>query len=80
MNTREAIVARIYQLCEERKTSIHALCMLSAIPPSTLKGILYGNSQNPGVVTIKKLCDGLGLSLTDFFNCTLFETLEQEIQ
>ncbi|MBE6792878.1 MAG: helix-turn-helix transcriptional regulator [Ruminococcaceae bacterium] len=58
---------------------IHKLATESAVPPSTIKNILYGKSQNPGIVTIKMLCDGLGITLIDFFNTDDFRNLEQEI-
>ena len=54
----------------------HCLC----VSPSTVKSILYGNSKNPGVVTIKQLCDGLDVSLAEFFAGEEFANLEQEIQ
>ena len=60
--------------------SIHKLALESAVPPSSIKNILYGKSKNPGVVTIKMLCDGFGITLTEFFNTQEFESLEQEIQ
>ena len=47
---------------------------------STLKNIINGGSQNAGIVTIKKLCDGLEISLYDFFDTETFKTLEQEIK
>ena len=50
------------------------------ITTSTVKSILYGNSRNPGVVTIKKLCDGFGITLNEFFSGSEFEALEQEIR
>ena len=60
--------------------SIYKLAIESAVSPSSIKNILYGKSQNPGIVTIKMLCDGFGISLTDFFNTEEFKNLEQEIQ
>ena len=66
-------------LCEEKRMSIHKLATESAVAPSTIKNILYGKSKNPGIVTIKMLCDGLGISLYDFFNTEEFQNLEQEI-
>ncbi len=54
--------------------------MDSGVPPSTIKNILYGKSKNPGIVTIKMLCDGLGISLTEFFDTKEFAELEQEIK
>ena len=68
MDTYTAVRNRILFLLEERKMSIHKLAMESGIPPSTIKNILYGKSLNPGIVTLKSLCDGLNISLTDFFN------------
>ncbi len=67
-------------LCNEKKMSIHKLAMESAVAPSTIKNILYGKSQNPGIVTLKMLCDGMGLSLTEFFDTEEFRNLEQEIK
>ena len=80
MDTREAIVFRIKQLCEERHLTPNGLSNLAAVPQATVKSILNGESQNPGTVTIKKLCDGLDLSVAEFFSDPLFEQLEQEIQ
>jgi len=80
MNTYTAVKNRLLALCNEKRMSIHKLAMESAVPPSTIKNILYGKSQNPGIVTIKMLCDGMGISLIDFFDCPEFAELEQEIQ
>lgn len=80
MDTYTAVKNRLLMLCEERHMAIHKLAMESAVPPSTIKNILYGKSINPGIVTLKMLCDGLGISLTDFFNTEEFRTLEQEIR
>ena len=79
MNTRKTVANRLVMLCEERGMTINHLAELAAVPPSTLKNILYGKSQNPGIVTIKKLCDGLGLTLGEFFSTPEFDALEQEI-
>lgn len=80
MNTRKAVANRLLELCEERKLSVNALARISAVPPSTLKNIINGGSLNAGIVTLKKLCDGLEISLYDFFNTETFKTLEQEIK
>ena len=79
MNTRLCVANRILQLCRERNLSLNGLAHLSAVPPSTLKSILNGDSKNPGVVTIKLLCDGWGITLADFFDTDEFRSLEQEI-
>lgn len=80
MNTREAIVFRLRQLCRERGLTPNGLSNLSAVPQATVKSILNGESQNPGVITIKKLCDGLEITLGEFFSTPEFENLEQEIK
>ena len=80
MGTYNAVKNRLLQLLGERKMSIHKLAMESAVAPSSIKNILYGKSQNPGIVTIKMLCDGFGITLIDFFNTEEFGNLEQEIK
>jgi len=80
MNTYSAVKNRILQLLGEKRMSIHKLAMESAVAPSTIKNILYGKSVNPGIVTIKMLCDGFGISLIEFFDTDDFSDLEQEIQ
>ena len=79
MDTYTTVKLRLMRLCEEKKMSIHKLAMESGVAPSTIKNILYGKSQNPGIVTLKMLCDGLGITLVDFFNTPDFFKLEQEI-
>lgn len=78
MDTRKAVAVRIQQLCAEHGYNINSLARQSAIAPSTVKSILNGDSKNPGIVTIKLLCDGLGISLHDFFNDPAFQTPEME--
>ncbi len=80
MDTRKAVAERLRDLCKERNIAVHTLARNSAVPPSTLKNIINGGSLNPGVVTLKKLCDGLDITLGEFFNTTEFEALEQEIK
>ena len=80
MDMYTAVKERLLMLCEQRKMSTHRLSIESAVPASTIKNILYGKSKNPGVVTIKMLCDGLGVSVTEFFDTPVFRDLEQEIR
>lgn len=80
MDTRTAVTNRLLELCEEKNLTVNALARISAIPPSTLKNIINGGSKNAGIVTLKKLCDGLEISLYDFFDTEIFKTLEQEIK
>ena len=80
MNTKEAVAKRILDLCDERNIAVNALATISGVSPSTIYSMLNEKSQNPGIVSIKKLCDGFEISVKDFFNSPLFEDLEQEIQ
>ena len=80
MNTREAVANRILELCRERTLTPNGISILSAVPQATVKSILNGESQNPGVVTIKKLCDGFDITLGEFFSTPEFDALEQEIR
>ena len=79
MNTKEAVAKRIIELCRERNLAINALANESGLPPSTVYSMLNEKSQNPGVVSIKKICDGLDISLREFFDSEIFDSLEQEI-
>lgn len=78
MKAQEVVANRFIKLCDDRRLPINQLAYKSAVPPSTLKSILNGDSKNPGIVTIKMLCDGLGISLFDFFNADEFKSYEPE--
>ena len=80
MDTYTAVKNRILYLCNKKRMTINNLATVSAIPPSSLKNILYGKSQNPGIVTIKMICDGFGITLAEFFDTPEFNALEQEIK
>lgn len=76
MNTYTAVKERLLQLLGDKKLSIHKLSLESGVSASTIKNILYGKSVNPGIITIKMLCDGLGISLQEFFESEKFNNLE----
>ena len=80
MGAAKCVANRIIQLCQERNMAVNALARSAAVHPSTLKSIVNGQSKNPGIVTIKMLCDGLDISLTEFFDTPEFRELEQEIR
>ena len=80
MNICTAVKNRIIKLCDEKNMTYYKLAVESAVPHSTIKSILYGNSQNPGIVTLKMLCDGFGITITEFFDTDEFRNLEQEIE
>jgi transcriptional regulator with XRE-family HTH domain len=80
MDTNQAVINRLRELCAERNLSMYSLAYISGIHKSTVKNIFNGSSKNTGIITLKKICDGLGISLTEFFDTDVFRTLEQEIK
>lgn len=77
MSMREIVVNRITELCEERNLSLNSLARAAGLPQSTVKNIIYGASKNPGVVTIQKICDGLGINIVEFFDTPEFKSLAE---
>lgn len=80
MNAKEAVAKRIIGLCEERGLAVNALANISGVSPSTVYSMLNEKSQNLGIVSLKKICDGLEISIREFFDCDIFDDLEQEIK
>lgn len=76
----EAVRNRVLGICGERKLTINKLATMAGMPPSSLKNILYGKSRNPKLITIKMLCDGLDMTLGEFFSTEEFDSLEQELK
>ena len=80
MTVGEAVRQRILQLCHERNISINKLSAISGVTQSTVNNIVSGRNNSATVSTIKKLCDGLGITIDEFFHTELFAGLEQEIK
>ena len=80
MNIGEATKNRIIELCDLNNISINKLSILSGVTQSTLNNIVSGRNNSTTISTIKKLCDGLNISINEFFNSGIFDNLEQEIQ
>ena len=80
MKIADAVADRIIELCRDRSITLNKLCTLSAVTQSTVNDIVNGRTKNPGIVVIKKLCDGLDISIKEFFDTPVFAELEQEIQ
>ena len=80
MDTLTAVKNRILSLCGERNITINKLATISALPASSIKNIIYGKSLNPKLLTIKMICDGLHITLAEFFDNEEFNNLEQEIK
>ena len=75
-----AVRQRILNLCKERDVTLNALSVQCGITQSTLNNIVSGRNNSTTVSTIQKICDGLGITITQFFTDPLFEHLEQEIK
>lgn len=75
----DVVAKRIRELCEEKGITPNALSYASGISQSTIKSILNGESSNPGIVTLKKICDGFGITIVEFFDTSEFRELEQEL-
>ena len=80
MNVKEAVARRIQALCAQRGIAVNALAILCGVSPSTVYSMLNAKSQNPGVLSIQKLCDGLEISVREFFDDPLFDDLDPVIQ
>ena len=79
MRMKDAIVHRFQALCRERAIRYNELATLSGVTPSTVYSMMDERRRDVSVVTVKKLCDGLGISVPEFFSDPIFEDLEQEI-
>ena len=80
MNVGEAVSARILELCRERGISVNKLSTISGVTQSTVNNIVSGRNNSTTVSTVKKLCDGLEITLGEFFSTPEFNALEQEIK
>jgi len=80
MNTQQTVAKRIRELCKERGITPNGISIISGVPQATVKSILNGESKNPGIVNIKKLCDGFEITLGQFFSTPEFDALDQEHQ
>ncbi len=78
MRIYEATNLRINELRMERRMSEYALIYQTGMPPSTVKSILHGKSQNPGIVNVKKIGEGLGVTIREFYDSDIFDELEPE--
>lgn len=80
VNIGEAVKLRILNLCQEKGITINKLATISGITQSTINNIVSGRNNSTTVSTVKKICDGLEITIIEFFNSELFENLEQEIK
>ena len=79
MNVKDAVVMRFRELCDERGVKVNELATLSGVTPSTAYSMMDAKRRDISIVTVKKFCDGLGITLGEFCSGAVFEALEQEI-
>jgi len=80
MSVKDAVAFRFQQLCDERNIKINELAVRSGVTPSTAYSMMDSSRRDVSIVTIKKFCDGLDITLGEFFATVDFDSLEQEIK
>lgn len=80
MNVKDAVATQFQTLCKQRNIRTNELASRAGVTPSTVYSMLDPRRRDVSIVTIKKLCDGLEISLGDFFSTPVFDALEQEIR
>lgn len=80
MSVKDAVAYRFKQLCDERQIKINELAVRSGVTPSTAYSMMDSSRRDVSIVTIKKFCDGLDITLSEFFTTSDFDSLEQEIK
>lgn len=80
MLIKDAIVMRLQNICNERNIKYNELATHSGVTPSTVYSLMDEKRRDLSVITLKKLCDGLDMTMIDFFDDDIFRTLEQEIK
>ena len=80
MLIKDAVVLRLQTICKERNIKYNELATRSGVTPSTVYSLMDINRRDLSVITLKKICDGLDMTITDFFDDDIFKSLEQEIK
>lgn len=80
LQIKEAIVLRMKSICRDMNITYNELAVSAGVTPSTVYSMMDSRRKDLSVITLKKLCDGLDMTITEFFNDDIFKTLEQEIK
>ena len=80
MGMKEAVVQRICTICQQRNIALNQLANISGVTPSTIYNFMRSDRKDIGIVTLKKLCDGLEISMEEFFHDSSFENLGPEVK
>ena len=79
MLVKDAVVTKFQNICKEKNIKINELSTMSGVTPSTAYSMMNKKRRDISITTIKKFCDGLGITLGEFFSSSEFDDLEQEI-
>ena len=79
MKSKEAVAYRINELCAEKDIALNELANRAGVTPSTIYSVMLPQRKDISISTITKICDGFDITLREFFNCDIFEKIEQEI-
>ena len=79
-SVKDAVVNRFTEICKDKKIKFNELANISGVTPSSVYSLMDPKRRNVSIVLIKKLCDGLDMTLGDFFENGKFEELEQEVE
>ena len=80
VNAKDAVGLRVQVLCAKYEITVNELARKCGVAPSTIYSMMNEKSKNPGVVSLQKICDGLDISVREFFNDSLFEKLDPVIK
>ena len=80
MCVKDMVCKRFSEILKERNIKINELATLSGVTPSTAYSMMSDSRRDISIITIKKFCDGLGITLGEFFSTAEFDNLEQEIK
>lgn len=80
MTIGNAVRNRILELCSEKNITVNKLATISGITQSTLSNIISGRNNSTTVSTVQKLCDGLGITIDEFFYSDMFRNIEPEVK
>ena len=80
MSVKDVVAKRFKEICEERNIKINELANISGVTPSTAYSMMDDNRRDISITTIKKFCDGLEITLGEFFSTPEFDALDQEIK
>lgn len=77
MKLNDAIIMRVNEICEEKSSNVCDICLKGGMSPSSLYDLIKGRTKCSKVITVKRFCDGAGITLSEFFNRDYFNDFEE---